>query len=74
MHELGHTLNLAHGGPAEDLTVGRTNYEMNCKPNYMSVMQYSRQFPALLPSGTTTDKWEYQRRSGRKPLTSQSGY
>ena len=27
----------------------------------MSVMQYSRQFPALLPSGTTTDKWEYSR-------------
>jgi hypothetical protein len=33
MHELGHTLNLDHGG-----------FEaLNCKPNYLSVMNYSRQ-------------------------------
>ena len=34
MHELGHTLKLDHGGG--DPT--------NCKPNYYSVMSYSRQF------------------------------
>ena len=34
MHELGHTLGLRHGG-FENL---------NCKPNYLSVMSYSRQF------------------------------
>jgi len=34
MHELGHTLGLHHGG--ED--------DFNCKPNYLSVMNYTRQF------------------------------
>ena len=33
IHELGHTLGLRHGG-ADDV---------NCKPNYLSVMSYSRQ-------------------------------
>jgi len=33
MHELGHTLGLKHGG---DVSV-------NCKPNYLSIMSYSRQ-------------------------------
>ncbi|UBU13753.1 DUF7507 domain-containing protein [Nonomuraea gerenzanensis] len=35
MHELGHTLSLGHGG--DDAT--------NCKPNYLSVMNYNLQFP-----------------------------
>jgi hypothetical protein len=35
MHELGHNLNLRHGG----------NVDENCKPNYLSVMSYSFQFP-----------------------------
>ena len=43
MHELGHNLGLHHGGPenagAED---------DNCKPNYLSVMSYSFQFPSYL--------------------------
>lgn len=34
MHELGHTLNLRHGGDVND----------NCKPNYVSVMNYDNQF------------------------------
>jgi hypothetical protein len=34
MHELGHNLGLHHGG----------NVDTNCKPNYLSVMSYSRQF------------------------------
>jgi hypothetical protein len=34
MHELGHTLNLRHGGLDN----------INCKPNYLSIMSYSRQF------------------------------
>ena len=33
MHELGHTLNLRHGGFEDD----------NCKPNYISVMNYDNQ-------------------------------
>ncbi|TYB60612.1 DUF11 domain-containing protein [Nonomuraea sp. PA05] len=35
MHELGHTLSLGHGG--DDAT--------NCKPNYLSVMNYNFQLP-----------------------------
>ena len=53
MHELGHTLNLRHGGPATT-AVGTTNYDMNCKVNYLSVMNYVRQFPGLLPTGAPT--------------------
>jgi len=34
MHELGHTLNLRHGG----------GDNINCKPNYASVMNYTLQF------------------------------
>lgn len=34
MHELGHTLNLRHGGVTHD----------NCKPNFVSVMNYDLQF------------------------------
>ncbi len=33
MHELGHTLGLRHGG----------GDDINCKPNYLSVMNYARQ-------------------------------
>src|SRR5207249_1535359 len=34
MHEIGHNLGLRHGGGDND----------NCKPNYRSVMSYTRQF------------------------------
>ena len=34
MHELGHNLNLDHGG----------DVDVNCKPNYVSVMNYDNQF------------------------------
>jgi uncharacterized repeat protein (TIGR01451 family) len=40
MHELGHTLNLRHGG----------DQHTNCKPNYLSVMSYTRQFKQFDPS------------------------
>ncbi|WP_395358175.1 hypothetical protein ACHGLA_00760 [Streptomyces sp. YH02] len=40
MHELGHTLSLGHGG--DDAT--------NCKPNYLSVMNYTLQFAGRDPS------------------------
>jgi hypothetical protein len=38
IHELGHTLGLQHGG----------GDNINCKPNYLSVMSYSRQFSDLI--------------------------
>ena len=52
MHELGHTLDLRHGGapPAyHDHWRGNTTvqFEPNCKPNYLSVMNYMYQFPGL---------------------------
>ena len=37
MHELGHNLNLQHGG----------DEQRNCKPNYVSVMNYDNQFGIL---------------------------
>jgi hypothetical protein len=40
MHELGHNLKLQHGG----------NVAENCKPNYWSVMSYSRQFSNYIPT------------------------
>lgn len=39
MHELGHSLGLGHGG----------GDKMNCKPNYLSVMNYSRIVRESLP-------------------------
>jgi len=40
MHEIGHNLNLNHGGNFND--------SINCKPTYMSVMSYSRQWSDLV--------------------------
>src|SRR3954453_6648568 len=40
MHELGHNLDLGHGG----------GDDTNCKPNYFSVMNYLFQFPSLVSS------------------------
>ncbi|MFK7844872.1 MAG: NosD domain-containing protein [Rhodothermales bacterium] len=40
MHEMGHTLNLKHGGVDHN----------NCKPNYISVMNYALQFPYMIPN------------------------
>lgn len=40
MHELGHTLGLQHGGIDK----------INCKPNYLSVMNYTHQFPNADPT------------------------
>jgi len=45
-HELGHQLGLLHGGPRVDAGgVEIADSSINCKPNYNSVMSYSRQIP-----------------------------
>jgi len=45
MHELGHNFELTHGGPGSlDPTVPR---EPNCKPHYLSVMNYLYQLRGL---------------------------
>lgn len=50
MHELGHNLDLHHGGGDD------TNY----KPNYLSVMNYSFQFDGLnVAHGFDTSKYDY---------------
>ena len=43
MHELGHNLNLNHGGPAAN-----SDSSINCKPDYPSVMSYTRQMDTYL--------------------------
>lgn len=42
MHELGHNLNLRHGG----------GDNINCKPNYFSIMNYTHQLTGMAPAGT----------------------
>lgn len=42
MHELGHNLNLNHGGAYGDTK--------NCKPTHLSVMSYARQWTDLVPN------------------------
>lgn len=55
MHELGHNLGLYHGGP--NVMVGgiQNDYNVNCKPNYPSVMSYIRQITN--PYSNTTLKY-----------------
>jgi hypothetical protein len=45
MHELGHTLGLRHGGAQH----------VNCKPNYLSLMSYSRQIDNEFVNGRPLD-------------------
>lgn len=57
MHELGHNLNLGHGGPLQPN--GGPNFSSaqantNCKPNELSVMSWTRQVPGTV----TTANWE----------------
>ena len=40
MHEFGHNLGLRHGG----------GDNINCKPNYLSIMSYTRQMPTIIPT------------------------
>jgi hypothetical protein len=50
MHELGHNLDLGHGGPYAGSTgTAVPDSSTNCKPNYLSVMSWSRQFSDLFP-------------------------
>ena len=51
MHELGHNLGLDHGGPGLPTNDDWTN----CKPNYLSVMSYSREFNESYPISRPLD-------------------
>lgn len=48
MHELGHTLGLSHGGIYMSSTTGQvTNDHQRYKPNHISIMNYTYQFPGI---------------------------
>ncbi len=51
-HEIGHTLGLTHGGLYYDGTPGSyiPTFEANCKPNYVSVMNYLFQLDLVGPN------------------------
>jgi hypothetical protein len=55
MHEIGHWLGLKHGGPEKIGTTPVLDSDINCKPNYVSVMTYSRQTPAYLGNAWLLD-------------------
>ena len=62
MHEVGHNLNLGHGGVSTAQLGVRTStdYTMNCKLNYLSVMNYARQIPnAAFPASTWEANFNY---------------
>jgi hypothetical protein len=48
MHELGHNFGLRHGGGPPIVTVAGSTAEPNCKPNYLSVMNYLFQVRGLI--------------------------
>jgi hypothetical protein len=51
MHEIGHADGLAHGAPAALVAQNQQSLQsalINCKPNYLSVMSYSRQVDGVL--------------------------
>jgi hypothetical protein len=55
MHELGHNLNLGHGGPLVNTPSFPTSQaNTNCKPNELSVMSWPRQIPILVSAAN----WE----------------
>lgn len=65
MHELGHNLGLAHGGPI-DLCSPDGQCNVNHKPNYLSVMNYSFQNDGVIKDGIG-GTFDYSR-SAQSPL------
>lgn len=64
MHELGHTLGLHHGGAYDDpATKDVDEREVNCKPNYLSIMNYF--FASGLTVQGQTPVYDFSRRDLR---------
>lgn len=62
MHELGHSLGLTHGGGAGiDTDDDGQSAARNCKPNYLSVMNYLFQFSGLTNADTGVQAIDYSR-------------
>ncbi len=56
MHEIGHTLFLTHGGFYPNYpSAGQNSFGQNCKPNYLSVMNYLFQIRGLPDAYGTLD-------------------
>jgi Ca2+-binding RTX toxin-like protein len=53
MHELGHNLGLNHGGPHDGIYGGGAD-DIDCKPNYLSVMNEAQR-PKIIPAGFELD-------------------
>jgi hypothetical protein len=53
LHELGHTLTLTHGGTyyVDPIHPSLPSYEPNCKPNFLSVMNYLFQVRGFVDGG-----------------------
>jgi len=53
MHELGHTLTLSHGGAYYNIANAQSvaTYDLNCKPNFVSVMNYLFQIRGFVDGG-----------------------
>ena len=50
MHEIGHNLGLQHGGDEGDLLPDVEGDEGNCKPNYVSIMNYQHALNGGIPT------------------------
>jgi hypothetical protein len=62
MHELGHNLGLTHGGGFEiDVDQDGNPVIRNCKPNYLSVMNYLFQTKGLTNADTGVQAIDYSR-------------
>jgi len=53
MHELGHNLRLQHGGDEGDVVPDVDGEEGNCKPNYVSIMNYLHALNGGIPGRGT---------------------
>lgn len=62
MHELGHALGLSHAGGRDiDRNAGGQPVTRNCKPNYLSVMNYHFQTRGIVDNGTGVVNFDYSR-------------
>jgi len=70
MHELGHNFDLRHGGPYKFYPFSNTGgakgdgtltsgSSVNCKPNYNSIMSYSKQLEDYYPDPSTQYRLDY---------------
>jgi hypothetical protein len=74
LHELGHTLSLTHGGTFfnDPNNPSLPTYELNCKPNYLSVMNYLFQVRGFAEGGLDYSSQTLEPLNEAYPLLSES--